>query len=462
MKEEIIVDPITRIEGHARLTIEVSGDAIEGVRLNVVEAPRFFEKLMEGKLGEEAPRIAERLCGICFVAHGLASAKAIEMAWAAEPPPTAILLRKLIHAGGIISSHGVHLTFLALPDLLGLEERSVFGLRKAHPEILERAMSLHALGLKVTSLVGGRGVHPPAIVLGGMSKPLKEEEREVLSEMCERALDDTIQLTDLQIDLLGEREDLFEGFPQAETHYMALTDSGRYETYEGSLKVTSPSGSVVVEFEPKEYSEHIAERSVPHSYAKYPYLRALGYPEGAYRVGPLARLNISEDMVTPKASEYAKKFYEIFGTPSHSPIAYNLARAVEIVGAIERAKQILSEKRVTGEDTLSPVEPGKGEGVGVIEAPRGVLIHHYKTDKNGAISKANLIVATQQNVPLMERDLKMLSHSLLPLILSPDRKKAILKLETLIRAYDPCLSCATHLVEIKDLPSWSSRTQSIA
>lgn len=448
--KEIKIEPVTRVEGHAKVTIFLKGEKIEKIQLNIIESPRFFEKLVENKPAEEAPRITERICGICYAAHHLASVKAVEAAWGVSPPRAAVNLRRLLNAGQHVASHVLHLAFLALPDLLDIKDRNFIKASKKNPELMESALKLHEYGLKVMESVGGRAIHPVTAIPGGMSKPLSGEDRDALLKGSDEAICSAEKIASFIFNALEEKEDLIREFPSNKTYYMSLTSDGIHEIYDGPLAVVGPEGKLELKFPPNEYLEYVAEKTVPHSYVKYPFLKKFGYPNGLYRVGPLARLNVAKGIATPKASKHFNSFKKKFGDPAHNALAYNAARAVELVHATEMVKSILSDPSIESDDVF--VEPAlkEGNGVGIVEAPRGVLIHHYRVNKDGLIERGNFIVATGQNVPLIELDIRDFigKHRANPGL---TEKEILWKVEMLIRAYDPCISCATHVAEIKKL-----------
>ncbi|MEM2964369.1 MAG: Ni/Fe hydrogenase subunit alpha [Candidatus Bathyarchaeia archaeon] len=447
MNGRVIIEPVTRVEGHGKVVIEVKEGLVKNVFLHIVEPPRFFEKFLHGKPAEEAPRITERICGVCPVAHHLASVKAVESAWdCPKIPEPALLLRRLLLLGQFINSHALHLTILALPDYVSLGERNLFTLAKAHPEVVESALTLRKFGVEITEAVGGRGVHPLTAIPGGMSAPMSPETREGLIQQSAAALESSKKLADLFFDLM-EKSWVLE-FQPHETCYLATHKNGFHELYDGGLRVIGPDGKTRYEFDASTYLDYVAETSMAHSYVKYPYLKDLGYLEGLYRVGPLARLNVGE--LTGQVSKaMLNRYRSMFGNPAHNSFAYNLARSMELVDAVEAADRILRDEKIIDLDVRCEVEARAGVGVGVVEAPRGTLIHHYECDGRGLIEKANLIVATCQNVPSMERDVKAMVESNSDLLRSGDVRQLAWKIETLIRAYDPCISCATHLVEVK-------------
>lgn len=445
---ELTIEPVTRIEGHSRVTILLEKKKVKGVRFNIVESPRFFEKLLEGKFAEEAPRITQRICGVCPVAHHIASVKAVEAAWDCSPPEGAINLRRLMLAGQLISSHSLHLGFLALPDLLDVRDRSILGLAQRDPELASSIFKLNRFGLQLTEAVGGRAVHPVAAIPGGMSKPLDGERRDELCATGKECINMAYGLADLLDETADNKEELVRSLDLSRTRYASLTKDGQYELYDGKVTIFGPSGKREIEFEPKDYSDYIAENVVPHSYTKHPYLRRFGYPAGTYRVGPLARVNVAEVRAAGRVAEGVKSFGKRFGRPAHNTFAYDYARAIELAHAMELALEMLADSAIETNDVFIEAQSGEGRGVGIVEAPRGLLIHEYQTNSDGLITKANIIAPTTQNAPSIESDTLRLASNLFPHA-SGDVQKMLSRIEILIRAYDPCLTCSTHFVELR-------------
>lgn len=445
---ELTIEPVTRIEGHSRVTILVDEKKVKGARFNIVESPRFFEKLLEGKFAEEAPRITQRICGVCPVAHHLASVKAVEAAWDCSPSESAVKLRRFMLVGQMINSHSLHLGFLALPDLLDIDDRSILGVARKDPKLASSIFKLNRFGLQITEAVGGRAVHPVCAVPGGMSKPLDGEQRDQLLAAGKECVDMARELADLVDETVDSKKELVECLNLSKTRYVSLNRNGEYELYDGKVAVLEPSGKKEVEFEPKNYSDHIAEKAFPHSYAKHPYLRRFGYPTGIYRVGPLARLNVATRLKASKVAEYAESYAEKFGRPAHNTFAYDFARAIELVYMVEKALDMLGDPAIERDDVFTSPHPRAGLGVGIVEAPRGILVHDYQTDGDGLITKANIISPTTHNAPLIESETLCLASNLFP-HMATDEHKMLSRIEILIRAYDPCLTCATHFVELR-------------
>jgi F420-non-reducing hydrogenase large subunit len=450
LSREIKVEPLTRVEGHGNVIVRVNvkDKSLKEVELNIVESPRFFERFLVGKPAEEAPRISQRICGICFADHHLASVKAVEAAWDIAIPEIAVLLRKALHYADIITSHMLHVAFLCLPDLVdGLPERSFTGLLKVKPELVKLAVNLHSYGNQVVEEIGGRIINPVTAIPGGMSKPLTKEQKDRLLAKTSEALKDAEKFASEAAALMEQKAESFK-HPVSERYYVGLVRDGWHELYDGELKVVNSKGETVYKFNSSEYLDYVAERISPHSFVKLPYLRKLGFPAGIYRVGPLARLNTAEKLSGTLTQKYLKSFEKIFGKPSDRLMAYNMARIVEVVNSIEAISEILSSEQITSENVRVKVEPKSGIGVGIVEAPRGILIHHYETSSEGILTNVNIISPTTSNAPSIETDLRIFAENRVEEIVSSDNSQVLWEMETLVRAYDPCISCATHLVKL--------------
>lgn len=449
MSREFEILPMTRVEGHGNVIISVEDGKLSGVKLNIVESPRFFEKLLQGKPAEEAPRISQRICGICFTAHHLASVKAVEAAWRVEVPEAARRLRELLNLAGIITSHTLHSGFLALPDFLELpaEKRHVFGLKELNPKLLEMVLSIYNYGLALTEVLGGKRVHVVTAIPGGMLKNVSREEVERLLSLASTAMVSIRGIAGWFMDIFEEKAELIN-YPLKAKYCMGMVKNGFYELYDGRIRVLDQRGDYFCEFESSEYLEYLAERVSPHSYVKLPYLRKVGFPEGIQRVGPVARLAVVDRTLGGLASELVERYYRFFGKAPSNMMAYNAARLIEIAHAVEASKTLLEEALFKSGRIRVEAKERAGEGVGIIEAPRGVLIHHYKTDEHGMIRQANIITPTVFNAPSIEQDLTVMAESNLQKILGSGREEAFWKMEVLVRAYDPCISCATHAIEI--------------
>jgi NAD-reducing hydrogenase large subunit len=449
--EKITIEPVTRIEGHAKVTIHLDdAGRVDRAYLHVNEW-RGFEKFTEGRPYFEMPQITPRICGICPVSHHLASALACDAVAGVKPPRPARLLRELMHMGQFIQSHSMHFFELAGPDLLlGFDAdpaiRNVAGLIAANPELALKAVRLRAFGQDIIKRIAGRRIHPNHSIPGGVNAPLSESDREDLlsriDDMTE-VIRSAVQLARSWFD--GNRE-LVEAFAVFSSAYLGLVDEeGALQLYSGTLRLIDPEGLTLEEFAPADYLDHIGEHVEDWSYLKFPFLRRLGWPGGTYRVGPLARLNVAEKIATPLAQEEFRHFKTLGGgRPVEGTLWYHYARMIEDLYAIERAKEILLDPEVTSTHLRADPDGFTGRGVGCLEAPRGTLFHDYRTDANGMLTKVNMIVATGHNNWAMNKAVEMVAKTFVD---GKNLTEGMLnRVEGAIRAYDPCLSCSTHLI----------------
>jgi NAD-reducing hydrogenase large subunit len=444
----ITINPVTRIEGHAKITIHLdSRGQVDDARFHVVEF-RGFEKFCEGRHFTEMPQITPRICGICPVSHLLTSAKACDAIVGREIPRPAKMLRELLHMGQIIQSHALSFFHLSAPDLLlGFDAdpaiRNIVGLIQQKPDIAIKGVRLRKFGQELIKLVGGRKVHADFPVPGGVNKVLTPAQRdEVL-----RGLPEAFEHTRFALDLLkgyhGQHLAEVEDFGRFDSNYMGLVQpDGALELYDGRLRFSDANGEIVHDQVPTaKYLDYIGEAVEPWSYMKFPFILKLGYPQGMYRVGPLARLNVCSHIATPLANAELKVWRTQCRVRTSS-FYYHWARLIELLYGLERAQQLLETPEIISTDIVVPNEPTQREGVGVIEAPRGTLIHHYWVDLNGRIEKANLIVATGHNNLAMNRAVLAVAKRY---VKAKRLKEGMLnRVEAAIRCYDPCLSCATH------------------
>jgi NAD-reducing hydrogenase large subunit len=446
----ITINPVTRIEGHAKITIHLDKrDEVDDARFHVVEF-RGFEKFCEGRHFTEMPQITPRICGICPVSHLLASAKACDAVVGRDIPRPAKLLRELMHMGQTIQSHALSFFHLSAPDLLlGFDAdpaiRNVVGLIRQHPDIAVKGVRLRKFGQELIKLVAGRKIHADFPVPGGVNKVLTPAQRdEILKGLPEAFANAKFALDLLKGYHKGNLAEV-ESFADFDSNYMGLVQpDGALELYDGNLRFCDANGEIVHDqVPPSKYLDCISEAVEPWSYMKFPFISALGYPQGMYRVGPLARLNVCTRIATPLA-DAELKIWRAKGRVRASSFYYHWARLIEILYGLERAQQLLQDPEITSTDLLVPNQPTNREGVGVIEAPRGTLIHHYWVDANGRVEKANLIVATGHNNLAMNRGVLAIAKKY---VKAKKLQEGMLnRVEAVIRCYDPCLSCATHAV----------------
>ena len=446
---KITISPVTRIEGHAKITIYLDDDGKVTNSLFHVEQFRGFEKFCEGRMYYEMPQITQRTCGICPVSHHLASAKAVDVIAGTTPTPTAHKLRDLMHMGQLIQSHGMHFFELAGPDfVLGWDAdpkiRHVGGIIAANPDLAVKAVRLRAFGQRIIKILGERRVHPVFAIPGGVTKPLQPAEREeILQE-----IDDHIATTQFGIEFFKgwatENAAMANSYAVFPTAYMGLVqEDGALELYDGKLRMVDSDGSLLEEFDPTHYLDHIAEHVNNYTYLKAPYYKKRGYPEGVYRVGPLGRLNAASHISTPIAQGEMKIWKSINGgQPVEGTLYFHYARLIETIYALERVRELLDDPDILGTDVANPRGEITGEGVGVLEAPRGTLFHHYWTDDLGVITKVNMIVATAGNAWAMNHSVHMVAKQYVD---GNNLEEGMLnRVEGAIRAHDPCLSCSTH------------------
>lgn len=438
----LTISPVTRVEGHAEVRIDLDEKGeVSSAHFNVVEL-RGFERFLLGAAVEEAPRITPRICGICPTSHHLAAAMATDRIFGAEPPATGKKLRELLMTGQYIHSHALHFFMLAAPDfLLGdapAEERNVIGLAKKAPEIAKKAIEVRKLGQRITEAVGGKPIHPSNAIPGGMSRPLSEDQRKTLLASAKIGLAVAEEGWETARGIM-DGVDLSLG--AVETAFMGLSDNGVHSVLGGDVKVVGKDGSEIGSFAGADYARQIREYSEDWSYLKFCRLANGDH----YRVGPLARLNIIKSMGTPKADAALADYHALFGACTQTTLAYNIARYVEFLGACEKAVLLLEDPAITGTDVRTPVSGVAAKrGVGIVEAPRGTLIHDYTVDDQGMIERCNLIVATCQNNYAMDRGIEDVARKVV--VGGELTAEASNRIETVIRAYDPCISCATHAI----------------
>ena len=453
MNKEIEIHPVTRIEGHAKITIHLNkDDTVKEARFHVIDF-RGFEKFSEGRPFYEMPGITSRSCGICPVSHLLASAKACDAIVGVKPPKTAVLLRRLMHMGQLIQSHALSFFHLSAPDLLlGMdaspETRNIFGLIEKKPDLAIQGVKLRKFGQEIIEKVAGKRIHSyDWIIPGGAKWPLSKENADYIRAKLPEATDITLKTLKLFKGCLQEFGEEAENFGNFPTYYLGLvTPKGGLEHYDGKIRIVDAEGKIVADqLDPAAYQEYIGEAVEPWSYMKFPYYKPLGYPAGIYRVGPLARLNIASHCGTPLADEELKEFKKLGKNGVvQSTFHYHYARLIEILFCIETAKELLEDPAMLSERVSSKASVNNEEGVGVAEAPRGTLIHHYKVDMQGRILWANMIIATEHNNLAFNKAVTQVAKKY---VKAKQLQEGMLnRVEAVVRAFDPCLSCATHAV----------------
>jgi NAD-reducing hydrogenase large subunit len=447
--KRMIIDHVSRIEGHAKIVIQLDDSGhVSGSEFHVTQV-RGFEKFTEGRPFYEMPGITSRICGICPVSHLLASSKACDAILAVRIPPAARKLRELLHCAQFVQSHALSFFYLSSPDfLLGMDSdpasRNVLGVIAKHPELARDGIELRKFGLQLIESLAKERVHPSWVVPGGVATPMLVQARDhVLSELpdAKAIIDRTISFMKGAMDNYKEEVDFFGSEP---TMYAGLVDTkGNLQLYDGNLRFRNAVGGIVEDQIPgDEYANWISETSLRNSYLKAPFFKPKGVSEGVYRVGPLARLNVATQCGTPKADAELAEFRQRFGTPAHSAFLYHYARLIEILYALERIEVLLADPQIFDEHVRATAGVNALEGVGMIEAPRGVLIHHYKVNGDGAIVWANLIVATGHNNLAIGRSIKQVSEHFIDGM--KFQEGMLNRVSAVVRAYDPCLSCSTH------------------
>ncbi|MEA4958795.1 MAG: Ni/Fe hydrogenase subunit alpha, partial [Anaerolineaceae bacterium] len=402
--QKITIEPVTRIEGHAKVTVHMNEDGSVNHAYFHVNEFRGFEKFCEGRLVTEMQQITPRICGICPVSHHLAAAKAGDIVLGCPPPKPASLLRELMHMGQIIQSHGMHFFELAGPDLiLGFDHdpatRNVVGLVQADPDLTLKAIRLRKFGQSIIAELGERSIHPTFAIPGGVNRPLSAASRDRLLLQIDEQIA-TIQ-TGIKVfkNWMEANMDVINRFAVFPTGYLGLvTPTDSLELYDGEIRLTGRDGHQLEKFSAQNYLDYIAEHVEPWSYLKFPYYKKLGFPEGAYRVGPLGRLNNVDRIDTPLAQQHFLEFKQLNGgKPVENTLHYHYARLIECLFATERARVLLETPDILSTDILNTRQQPRGEGVGIIEAPRGTLIHHYQANEYGQLTKVNLFVSTGHN-----------------------------------------------------------------
>jgi F420-non-reducing hydrogenase large subunit len=457
---EISINPITRLEGHGNISIFLNDvGEVENAYLKIPEL-RGFEKFCVGRRAELMPILTTRICGVCPVAHHFASVKALDAAFNVEPPSAAKKLRELMYAGYLIYDHTLHFYYLGGPDFIvgpdaPPEKRNILGvIEKAGMDVAKEVIKHRAYGQKITEILGGKATHPVCGLPGGISKPLSEEKRQEIERMAASSVEFAKFTLKLFHDIvLGNSKyvDMIKSDAYTmKTYYMGMVDdNNKVNFYDGKIRVVDPNGSEFLKFEPKDYLTHISEHVEEWTYAKFPFLKQVGWKgqvygpdSGVYRVGPLGRLNASDGMATPLAqAEYEAMYQTLGGKPVHGTLAFHWARLIELLYAAERDMELVKDPEITSTNVRNkPGEPG--EGVGVVEAARGTLYHHYMLDEDALVKDVNMIVATTNNYPAICMSIRDAAKGL---IHGGKVDQGLLNMvEMAFRAYDPCFACATH------------------
>jgi len=467
--KKITIDPITRLEGHGKIDIFLNDEGDVENAYFVIPELRGFEQFCVGRPAEEMPRITNRICGVCPEAHHMASAKTLDALFHVEPSSAVKKLREMFYMAFYVTDHTTHFYALGGPDfVMGPDappaERNILGVvHKVGLEIGGQVIACRQRNHEVIAKVGGRGIHPVAALPGGWSRAITEEERQEIEDVARqnvefglfslKLFDDIVLANPDYVDLI-----VADTFTHR-TYYMGTVDERNHVNfYDGMIRVVDPEGQEFVKYHARDYTDHIAEHVEPWTYLKFPFLKAVGWKgfvdgkdSGVYCATPLSRLNASDGMATPKAQEAFEKMYETLGSrkvkgryePVHFRLATHWARLIELLFAAERMLELASDKEITDPDTRPVITETPDEGVGCVEAPRGTLTHHYRTDENGILTKVNLIVGTTNNYAPIAMSCKKAAQTLITkgtVVTEP----LLNMVEMGFRAYDPCFGCATH------------------
>ncbi len=450
MSKTVVIDPVTRIEGHAKISLFLNDTGeVDDARFHVVEY-RGFEKFCEGRPFTEMAGITARICGICPVSHLLAAAKTGDKILAVKVPVAAEKLRRLMNLGQITQSHALSFFHLSSPDfLLGWDsdpaKRNVFGLIAANPDLARAGIRLRQFGQTVIELLGAKKIHAAWAVPGGVRSPLSEEGRTWIRDRLPESMETVKTALGLFKGMLDDslkgETDIFGEFPSL---FMGLVGSnGEWEHYGGHLRFTNSQGNIVADnLSEDNYQDFIGEAVETWSYLKFPYYKPLGYPDGIYRVGPLARLNVCSHIGTEAADQELQELRDRAGGVPTSSFLYHYARLIEILAALENIQKLIDDPDIVSDRVRATGGVNELEGIGVSEAPRGTLFHHYKVDENGLIEKVNLIIATGQNNLAMNKTVTQIAKHY---VKGSEIQEGMLnRVEAGIRCFDPCLSCSTH------------------
>lgn len=446
----VTIDPVTRIEGHAKITIQLDDKGIvQDAELHVTQF-RGFEKFCEGRPYTEMPALMARICGICPVSHLMASSKACDSLLAVKIPETAMKLRKIMNAAQIVQSHALSFFHLSSPDFIfGMDsdpsKRNIGGLLQEKPGIARDGIRLRMIGQQIIELLGGKRIHPAWSVPGGVSSPLTKEHKENILKMLPEGfqiIEKTLEWYKRLLTGLDKEIATFGNFPSMFAGL--VTPDGALDFYDGTWRINNSQGEIVNNIDLCNYQQFIGEAVGKYSYLKFPYYKPIGYPEGMYRVGPLARLNIATHLTTSKANGELLEFKKLENKPILSSFHQHYARLIEILHSLELMDQLLNDSEILDTHVKAQAGPNASEGIGFSEAPRGTLIHHYKIDDKGLLKWANLIVATGHNNLAMNKSITQVAKQYISG--KNITEGALNRVEAVIRSYDPCLSCSTHAI----------------
>jgi NAD-reducing hydrogenase large subunit len=445
----VVIDPVSRVEGHGKVTILLDEDnQVQQVRLHIVEF-RGFEKFIEGRPYWEVPVMVQRLCGICPVSHHLAASKAFDLIVGAKPiTRTAEKIRRLMHYGQMLQSHALHLYHLCSPDLLfgfdsDVELRNIVAVAQRYPDAAKRGILLRKYGQEVIRITSGKRVHGTGAIPGGMNKAVSRDERDLLKKDINEIVAWGVESVKMVKDLHRQNPALYDSFGGFRSGMMSLVGKdGALDFYDGSLRVRDDKGAILFDgVDYQQYESLIEEAVKPWSYMKFPHLKSIGADNGWYRVGPLSRIQNCDFIPTQLAELERKEFIAHSEGPMHAPLGYHWTRMIELLHAAEVIRELLDDPDILGSDLVTTGERAH-EGVGVIEAPRGTLIHHYRVNDDDLVTMCNLIVSTTHNNQAMNEAVRAVARQYLN---GNEITEGLLNhIEVAIRAFDPCLSCATH------------------
>ena len=447
----VAIEPVSRVEGHGKVTILLDQEnRVHQVRLHIVEF-RGFEIFIEGRPYWEVPVAVQRLCGICPVSHLLAATKAMDVIAGFGPlTPAAEKLRRLLHYGQIVQSHALHFFHLSSPDLLlGFEsevaKRNIIGVAAAFPDLARQGVMTRKFGQEVIRHVAGKRIHGTGVIPGGINKALSVEDRDSMRDGIDQIVEWSRQAVGLVVKLHETSPEFYRVFGEARANMMGLVDArGAPDFYDGGLRARDADGGPIFDHvDPASYKSLLQEDVKNWTYMKFPHIKALGAEKGWYRVGPLARVQVCDFLPTPLAEAERRKFLDAGGgKPHHGALMYHWARMIEMLHAAERARELLDDPDIVGTDLMADKGPRREEAVGVIEAPRGTLFHHYRVNDDDLVAYCNLIVSTTNNNQAMNESIRAVASRFLS---GREVTEGLLNhIEVAIRAYDPCLSCATH------------------